>query len=172
MGKVKINWLEAYQDYLVTKEMSLRDVAEKYGISLSRVKKVSMIRKWTITKNRVWEAARETAINETIDSAEELIIRHSEATRYLQETGLRLLKEYLRKTKVTEINPYFLLRMIVLGLKIERELYPDSLRQEHQNTATSTEGHSEALTEAIYEVFREKLIGRKRRNNKTPSISN
>jgi len=46
MSKTKINWLESYQDYLATKEMSLRDVSEKYGVSYSRVKKVSMLKRW------------------------------------------------------------------------------------------------------------------------------
>ena len=153
MSKTKINWLEAYQDYLATKEMSLRDVSEKYKVSLSRVKKVSMTRKWTITKSRVWEAAREAAINETIDSTKELIIRHSKAARYLQETGLKLLKDYLKKTKVTEVNPCFLLRMIVLGLKIERELYPEELKVKYEEKFIY-EGYSEALRKAVEESFR------------------
>jgi len=153
MGKVKINWNEAYQEFLVTDGMSLKDIAEKYGISYSRVKKVSMTRKWTITKSRVWEKAREMAINETADSAKELIIRQSKMARYLQEKGMELLKKYLKKTKVTEMSPYFLLRMIIVGLKIERDLYSEELKTRYRYEERFVcEGHSEAVTEAIKET--------------------
>lgn len=160
MAKAKINWLEAYQDYLATKEMSLGDVAEKYKVSLSRVKKVSMIRKWTITKNRVWEAAEEQAIEETISSAKELIKRHSETARYLQEAGVKWLKRYLKSKKSNELKARFLLRMIIVGLKAERALYPKELRFVDEAEIVN-EGLSPELEGAIYESFRKK-IGRKK----------
>ncbi|MFH1610562.1 MAG: hypothetical protein ABIA91_01605 [Patescibacteria group bacterium] len=164
MGKTKINWLEAYQTYLQDEKMSLKDISIKYGISLSQVKKVSMNQKWKQTKDKIWEKARETAIKKAYDSATELIIRQSEIAKYLQEVGLKGLKLYLKITKPNEIKSSLLLRMIKLGLKTERSLYPDNLIiQSQQNTSESTKGISNELTEAIYEVFRQK-IGRKRPN--------
>jgi len=171
MGKVKINWFEAYQEFLATDGMSLRDVAEKYGVSYSRVKKVSMARKWTIAKNRVWEAARESAINETMDSAKELIIRHSKIARYFQETGVRLLKKRL-KDKKTALSDALCLRMLVLGLKTERELYPQNLIiKESEKSVEKNRGFSKALDEAIYEVFKKKIIRKKPSRDKSPKLA-
>ena len=82
-----------------------------------------------------------------------LIIRHSETAKYLQEKGLELLKKYLKKTKATEVSPYFLLKMIVLGLKIERELYSKELKAKYEKKFVY-EGHSEALKEATEETLR------------------
>jgi len=163
MGKTKINWLEAYQTYLQDEKLSLNDIADKYGVSHSQVKKVSMNEKWKQTKDKIWENARETAIKKTYGSATELIIRQSEIAKYLQRTGLKGLKLYLKITKPNEVKVSLLLNMIKLGLKTERSLYPDNLiLQKQQNAPESTEGLSNELTEAIYSVFREKITGRKR----------
>jgi len=173
MGRIKINWLEAYQGYLLNEKMSLNDIADKYGVSLSQVKKVSMNKKWKQTKDKIWENARETAIKKTSGSITELIIRQSKIARYLQETGLKGLKLYLKITKPSEIKVSLLLNMIKLGLKTERELYPENLMiQEQQNASESTKGLSNELTEAIYAVFREKITGKKLSNNQTNLLPN
>ena len=144
MGKIKVNWLKAYQIYLLNEKMSLNDIADKYGVSLSQVKKVSMNKKWKQTKDKIWGNARKTAIKKTSGSITELIIRQSKIARYLQETGLKGLKLYLKITKPSEIKVSLLLNMIKLGLKTERGLYPENLIiQEQQNASESTERLSE-----------------------------
>jgi hypothetical protein len=165
MAKTKINWILAQQDYLASKEISLTDISKRYGISLSRVKKVSMTQGWNATKNRVWEAARLAAIEVGIDSTKDVIKRHSKAARYLQETGLRLLKEYLRKTKVTDLSPHFLFRMIVLGLKAEKDLYPQELIIKYHRAKLEKEERLEdvspELLKAVNEVLKMELCKKK-----------
>jgi hypothetical protein len=155
MGKIKVNWILAQQEYLASKEASLTDIAQKYGVSLSRVKKVSMINKWYETKERIWESARELAIKESGSSATEMIKRHTEAARYFQETGLRLLKRYLKTVKEDEVRISTMLKILILGLKTERELYADELKNYVSKTTDETnyEGFSKAATEAINESF-------------------
>lgn len=155
MGKIKINWILAQQEYLTSKEASLTDIAKKYGVSLSRVKKVSMKNKWYETKEHIWESARELAIKESVGSATEMIRRHTEAARYFQDTGMMLLKRYLKMVKNDEIRISTMLKILMLGLKTERELYADALKNYVSKTVDNTnfEGFSKAASEAINESF-------------------
>jgi len=155
MGKIKINWILAQQEYLASKEVSLTDIAKKYGVSLSRVKKVSMKNKWYETKERIWENARELAIKESVGSATEMIRRHTEAARYFQDTGMMLLKRYLKIVKKDEVRIPTMLKILILGLKTERELYADALKNYVSKTSDDAnyDGFSKAATEAINESF-------------------
>ncbi|HUS60287.1 MAG TPA: hypothetical protein VMX76_02815 [Nevskiaceae bacterium] len=161
MGKVKINWLEAFQDYLSDEKITLNEIAKKYGVSLSRVKKVSMIRKWKQTKDGIWEKARETAIEETVGSTKELIKRHSETARYLQKVGIDGLKAYFKTRKPSELKTSLLLRMIVLGLKTERKLYPEESIIRYFRMKPRTDDRlaevSPELIEAVHEVLSENI---------------
>jgi hypothetical protein len=158
MGRIKIDWSKAFQEYLLNERMSLKEISDKYGISLSRVKKVSMNQKWKQTKDRIWSNARMAIINETGDNAEEMIKRQKVISIYLQETGMRLLKHYLRTTKVKDINVNAMIKMLFLGLKTERELYPRDLidrefRQMIQGEEINEQEYSMELKAAIDESF-------------------
>ncbi len=156
MGKTKVNWIIAQQEYLVSKETSLSDIAKKYSVSLSRVKKVSMKNKWYETKERVWESARKLAIKETVGSTKEMIKRQSETVRYFQETGLKLLKKCLKSISPEKLRITLMLKMLVLGLKTERTLYSEELKRYHAKT---TKGFtSEIPSQELIEATREALV--------------
>lgn len=53
MKKIKIDWLKAKREFLLDYSMSLKDVANKYGFSYSKIKKVSASREWHKDKKRV-----------------------------------------------------------------------------------------------------------------------
>ena len=163
MGRIKIDWQKAFQEYLSNKNMSLTDISDKYGVSLSRVKKVSMIQKWKQTKDSIWENARITIIEESGDTAEETMRRHKIMAICLQETGIRWLKIYLKTTKAKDINVNAMIRMLFLGLKTERELYPKDLIYEEMRKMICGEevkeqGQSLALEEAIHESFEKDFL--------------
>ena len=155
MGKTRVNWILAQQEYLASKEASLSDIARKYCVSLSRVKKVSMKNRWSETKKRVWEKARELAINESVDSAKEMIKRQSETARYFQEKGLELLKQCLELIKPEKLQISTMVRMLVLGLRTERELYSEELKR--YNSKITYEPISEGLSRAVTEAINESL---------------
>lgn len=151
MGKIKINWLQAQQDYMSSRETSLKDISQKYGISLSRVKKVSMKQRWSEARNRIWETATQAAFEETTDSAKTLIERHTEAARYLQEAGIKELKRRIRNKQLSGIKANLFLKMILVGLKAERALYPKELVTQNRVESLEDDGFSEELIEAARE---------------------
>ena len=62
MGVAKIDWLDALQAYLEAPGVSLSDIADRYKVSLSRVKKVSMEKGWAATKEKIWQNARDQVV--------------------------------------------------------------------------------------------------------------
>lgn len=161
MAKSRINWILAQHDYLISCDTSLTDIAKKYDISLSRVKKVSMKQRWSETKEKVWEKARENALVETGQSAKDLLIRHSRIARYFQETGVKFLKTCISCTFDKDFNKdinniHLMLRMLTLGLKIERDLYSEALKRYYTNPKAQplNEGRSQKLTDAIKYVYK------------------
>jgi len=179
MAKKKMDWAKARQEFTATKEMSLKDIAELYGISYGNVRQVAMREKWVDEKEKMWGKAEEEALVETEGSIKDLIKRHSKVARYLQAAGLKNLKllvdEVEEKMKAGDeegardvlkklifnkiITPGTLTTMLSEGLKAERELYPKQMQVSGDLTVAS-DGLSKEAEEAIYESFRRK-IGRK-----------
>lgn len=163
MGRLKIDWLRAFREYLSSGTVSLVEISNRYGISISRIKKVSMSQKWKQTKDKVWENARITIIQESGDTAEEMIKRHKAMAIFFQETGMKLLEFYLRTTKVKDINVNAMIRMLFEGLKIERELYPRDLIDKEVGRMvcakeTKEDGLSLELDEAVKESFEKDFL--------------
>ena len=177
--KSKIDWGKARQEFIATKELTLKMIAGSYGVSYTQVRNVASREKWINEKEQMWGKAEEEALIETEGSIKDLIKRHSKVARYLQAGGLKNLKlildqveEELKTGDVDEarkilkqlifnkiITPGTLTTMIVEGLKAERELYPKQMQIQADLTVAS-EGLSKEAEEAIYESFRRK-IGRK-----------
>jgi len=174
MGRIKINWILAQQDYISCKETSLTDIARKYVISLSRVKQVAIMKKWKQTKDNIWERALVTSHKTVLDSCEQYVIRTSRIARYLQNTALRNLKKCFEALEEIKFTPkhaiHFLpgmVRIVAMGMKLERELYPKELI--HKTTCELYEGRNDdqenpmspQFKTIIYEVFKAELTGKK-----------
>jgi len=161
----KTDWVIARDEYIKTKDLSLKGVAQRYGVSYSRVRGVSMKEGWVKLKIEKWGKAAEDALEETEGSIKDLIVRHSKIARFLQAGGLREIQKKLKAMKdnpklANEASIRDLLALVAEGLKAERELYPKQM-QFKGDLAIEGEGLSPELREAIYESFRRKL-GRKR----------
>lgn len=163
MGKVKIDWLLAEQEYLADRRKSLEDISIKYGVSLSRTKKVAARNRWQEKRDSVWKEAETKALEETVCSAKRLIERHAYTAQFMQREGIRLLKDYLGSLSRSDYDPSLIIRMITEGLKAERSLYADSLiiKEQQKESEAEQEHFSPELLEAVHEVFVKKL-GRKR----------
>lgn len=168
MGKIKIDWLLAQQDYLSRKETSLTDIANKYVISLSQVKKVAAKKKWKQMKDDMWKRAYITSYKEVLDSTEQYTTRRLKIARYLQNVSLWGLNKCFEILRVIKPSPRFLslyVKILSMGMKLERELYPKELihkvaremyEKEKDNHPTSPQ-----LEKIYYEVFKAELTGNK-----------
>ena len=65
MKKIKLDWFKAKKEFLLDYSMSLKDVANKYGFSYSKIKKVSASRDWYRDKKRVQDCIFEALLKET-----------------------------------------------------------------------------------------------------------
>jgi len=172
MKKSRFNWAGAKADYIGNRNFNLRDIGVKYGMSYDSVKKMSTREHWATEREKKWDNAEKSALEEVEGSIKDLIVRHAKVARFLQAGGLTHLKkivEYfsenpdmLIKGKLSELAKMIqaLYGMAGEGLKAERELYPKQIKFEG-DVDLNMEGLSKELEEAIYESFRKKL-GRKR----------
>ena len=170
--KSNFNWAGAKAEYISSRGVSLKDISIKYGMSISSIKTISSKENWAEEKQKRWDSAEKSALEEVEGSIKDLIVRHAKVARFLQAGGLTHLKkivEYfsenpdmLIKGKLSELAKMIqaLYGMAGEGLKAERELYPKQIKFEG-DVDLNMEGLSKELEEAIYESFRKKL-GRKR----------
>lgn len=175
MANPKIDWLKARDEYIKVKEMSLKGISHRYGISYSRVRAIATQEEWVKKKQKQWDKAAEEALEETQGSIKDLISRHSRVARYLQAGGLKYLKAILDelteafainstegrkllKTLIVNkiITTRTLMAMISEGLKAERELYPKQMQFKGDMTFRA-KGLSPALERAINEAFKREL---------------
>jgi len=64
MKKLKVDWLKAKRDFLLDYSMSLKDVADKYGFSYSKIKKISAGRDWYQDKKQIQKLLSDTLMKE------------------------------------------------------------------------------------------------------------
>jgi uncharacterized protein YjcR len=74
MKKIKIDWLKAKREFLLDYSMSLKDIADKYGFSYSKIKKVSASREWFKDKKRVQNLISDALMKELEFEVKEQII--------------------------------------------------------------------------------------------------
>lgn len=181
--KNKIDWGKARQEFIATKELTLKMIANSYGVSYTQVRNIASREKWINEKEQMWGKAEAEALVETEGSIKDLIQRHSKVARYLQAGGLKNLKLILDQVEdemktgdIDEartilkqlifnkiVTPGTLTTMIAEGLKAERELYPKQMQIQADLTVAS-EGLSKEAEEAIYESFKRKI-------RKKPSVN-
>ncbi len=77
MKRIRIDWLEAKREFLLDYSMSLKDVADKYGFSYSKIKKVSAKREWFKDKKRVQALISEVLMTELENSIKERYFRRT-----------------------------------------------------------------------------------------------
>jgi len=114
-----INWPEIRIDYIRGSE-TLRELAEKYGVSISTLKKRSMRERWSVLRNQYrTKVELETLERATSQDAEELIetrTRHIKISRALQAKAIARLKEL----NPNELSPEETRRFLEAGVRIER----------------------------------------------------
>jgi uncharacterized protein YjcR len=71
MKKIKIDWLKAKREFLLDYSMSLKDIADKYGFSYSKIKKVSASREWHKDKKRIQNFISDALMTEVENNIEE-----------------------------------------------------------------------------------------------------
>jgi len=158
----KINWEELKLDFIRNRNKSLKEIAKENDLSYDYVREIAAEGNWTKEKNEYWKNVEEKAIEKAEDTTANLILRHSKVSRYIYGVGLAQLRKRIEQIennpKAEPINDHTLLLMIKEGLKAERELYPKQLQIKGE-LEIEAEGVSEELTDAIYKIFKKKLIG-------------
>ena len=173
MANPKIDWQKARDEYIKTKEMSLKGISKRYGVSYSRVRTIAQNEGWGKEKEKQWDEAAKDALIESQGSIKDLISRHAKIARFLQAGGLREIK---KKLEAMESDPIIglktsirdLLALVAEGLKAERELYPKQMQFEGDVSVDI--GISKELKKAVYEVLKKELR-KKRPTSKRPAGS-
>lgn len=66
MNKQNIDRLEAKREFLLNYSISLKDVANKYGLSYSKIKKISAKREWYKDKREVQKIISNSLLKENM----------------------------------------------------------------------------------------------------------
>lgn len=169
MSRTKIDWLKAEQDYLNNNRLSLMDISQKYGVSYSRVKKVSMDKGWYQKRQRIIEKGKEQIEEEAEKSLAEQIKQHRKDATYVKNVALAEIKKRAESGHLENESLATLVRMIGISLRELRETFPKSLVIEE--SSPEPKGLSQELEDAINEVFERKLTSRKRSKCKERSLN-
>ena len=182
----KVDWfILAKKQYVMGKDISIRDIAAKFHKSYGYVKQVAMREGWTQEKERLWNKTEKEALEEAEGSIKDLIKRHSKIARFLQAGGIKNLKLLLDEVeeklegkdepgarKVLKnliynkiISPATLTVMVSEGLKAERELYPKQMKIEGDVEMRFGEV-SDELKEAAHNALIKRITSRPRANTK------
>jgi hypothetical protein len=186
MTKKRADWqVLAKAEYVTGKDVSIRDIALKFGKGYAWVRQVAMKEGWTKEKAERWNNAEKEALEEAEGSIKDLIKRHSRVARYLQAGGLKNLKLILDEVedlmKVQDIDgarkllksliynkiisPATLTVMVAEGLKAERELYPKQMQIEGDVEVRYGEV-SDELKEAAHDALIKRITKKPRGSNK------
>lgn len=157
MKKTKIDWLKAEQDYISDTRSSLNDIAQRYGISYSWLKKVSMEKGWNQKKQRLIEKGKNEIENNAEKSIEEQIKQHRKDATYIKDTVLSEIKSRVKNNSLENENLASLTRLLDIGMRELRELFPKNLVIEKSEPEQSN--ISPEIEEAMYDVFRYKITG-------------
>jgi len=182
----KADWIKlAKAEYIAGKDISIHDIAIRFGKSPGYVRQVAMREGWTKEKEARWNKAEKEALEEAEGSIKDLIKRHSRVARYLQTGGVKNLKllldeveekmknqdeagarEILKKLIYNKIlTAGTLTTMIDVGMKGERELYPKQMKIEGDVEMRFGEV-SEELKEAAHNALVKRITRKPRGNTK------
>jgi transposase len=89
---MKVDWLEAKSLYLTDHNLSYRDIADKYGVSLKQVKKWGARQQWREGRQEVSDLAQTMAQESIAESAAETNQRHAEGYQQAQELVVAYLE--------------------------------------------------------------------------------
>lgn len=168
----KIKWEKAKSEYVGTREMSLKSVAKKFGMSYGYLRNVSQREGWVADKERRWKRQEKEALNEVEGSIKNLIVRHAEISRFLQGNAIERLQKRFKELKILDEDPALakkikqmddrtLVVLLAEGLRAERELYPKQMQIEGDVDMTIKEASNE-LKKAANEALKKQLTKRRR----------
>lgn len=127
MIKTKINWLKAEQDYLSNSGLSLMDISLQYGVSYSRVKKVSMEKGWHQKRQELIERGKQQIEEEAEKSITEQVKQHRRDATYIKNTVLAEIKGRVEGGLLGNENLSALVRLLDIGMRELRELFPKNI---------------------------------------------
>lgn len=159
MDKQKVDWLIIEQDYLSNRTLSLKDISKKYSVSHSQLKKISMKMVWNKRRKALLERGKKQIEADVGKSILEQIKEHKKDAIYVKNTALAEIRKRAENGHLQGESLAVLVRMLDIGLRELREMFPTDLPQEE--IIKKPVGMSKALDEAIHEVFIRKLIERK-----------
>lgn len=165
MSKTRIDWLKTEQEYLSDSKTSLADMAKKYGISYSRLKKLSMQKGWHKKKQELIERGRQEVESKAEDTITEQIKQHRRDATYIKNTVLAEIKGRVEGGFLGSESLSTLVRLLDIGLRELRESFPKNLMIQEQKSEPEEKGFSPELTEAVHDVLVFKLT----RGSKSPS---
>lgn len=168
----KINWEKARAEYVANREMSLKALAKKYGVSYGHVQNLSAKEGWVKDKEERWAEQEKQALEEVEGSIKDLIVRHAKVARFLQAGGIKRLQKRFKELDAKDANPKLarqiremddrtLIACVSEGLKAERELYPKQMQIEGDVDLTVKEA-SEELKRAANEALKKQLRSKRR----------
>jgi Zn-dependent M16 (insulinase) family peptidase len=170
----KQDWVRlAKAEYISKKNISLKDIAKKYKKGYEWVRQVAARENWNEERNKLWDNAEKSALEDAEGSIKDLITRHSKVARFLQAGALNQLKtmvqhlqthpEILQSKDIQELASMIraLTAMSGEGLKAERELYPKQMQIDGDLDVRFDEV-SDELKKAAHEALVRELIKKPR----------
>ena len=117
LGRKRNNWFAIKQEYFANPDLTILEVAKKYGIPQATVYNRSQIGGWAKDKSIVWAKAERRAQDIQIEKNAEIKARHALIGKLLQKTGIEAIKHKKAQIK----NPKDALEFTTEGVRIERE---------------------------------------------------
>lgn len=112
----KIDWKRAKIDYLTNEELSLSDIAAKYGIDLGHLYNIAAEEKWKELREEIKAKSEEKLKLIVSETIADIKIRHANIGKTMQAQGLNAIKAGVRPMTANDIRLY-----VLTGIRIERE---------------------------------------------------
>lgn len=108
--KAKVDWLAAKHYYIENANISLRDVASKYDVTLKTVESHSSKEGWVKLRSQVGISATNKAIEQAVDERVIVVNEHAQKFAHIENISLAMMNRLAKKLKrLEQIDPDALL---------------------------------------------------------------
>lgn len=100
--KPKVDWLSAKHYYIENAEVSLRDVADKYGVTLKTVETHSSKEGWVKLRSQVGISATNRVVEQAIDERVGVVNEHAQKFAHIENISMAMMNRLAKKLKRLE----------------------------------------------------------------------
>ena len=115
MGKKRVNWIKAREDYVLDPTITLENISDKYEVSVTVVKERSSKEKWVNLRQEVDKYLAETLPTQAGETQAQYLSRAFKEGKILSDIGLKTL--HIRKGSIGTMTAK---EMVVEGHKIQK----------------------------------------------------